>query len=188
MFHTRPSPPPLPLPPLPLVAEMGIERRLVRRAEALWSRLHSPDALPAGAHAETLLAYPFGPVALHIAALDGAPRLVTAGCAIRRLLPRAALPGAPLDPRPETGAPLLSQAAALARLAHRRGWPARIDGEFPLDGHDGALLLRAVALPLADHSAILVASWRQLLGAAETRALQSEFLAAMAKYSSLPAH
>jgi hypothetical protein len=174
------------LPPAPLVPEVGLERRLVRRAEVLWDRARGNQPMPCSNDAAPLLAPPFMAFALHIAVSGDATAtratIAFAGEALRRLI---AIPadGAPVAIAPDRrpGAPLLGQLHGLAVAAITAGQPAPMDGEITGGTAEGSgtLLLRAIALPLCDaggraDAAIVVARWRQLLGEAETHALHGE--------------
>jgi hypothetical protein len=172
---------------------IGIERRLVRRAEARWAALKGNAALPEAGDAGALLGPPFASRAMVISfpgALSegGRPharaRLSRVGDALAEM---CAVPKGLVTPDPNPTAPLVERLVALAASALRRGGVCHLDSDD--DGSSAAgrpqLLIRAVALPLATATngvatAIVIASWRKLLSADETAALHRELAAAIA--------
>jgi hypothetical protein len=177
----------------------GVERRLVRRAEAVWDSLCLGAALPPASSAGTLLAAPFAPHALMFAfppyptdrkAVQ--PRIVRCGRALAELGITA--PG-PVAPDSSPSAPPAAQLAMLAARAVALREPivlerdsltvAGLGVESAPDGHLGALLLRAVALPFAADGksgplVVAIASWRRLLSVEEAESLAKELRAAVA--------
>ncbi len=155
----------------------GVERRLVRRAEALWEALLADRAPPARAgggaaravpdagQVQRFLVPPFGAQAVllafppHPADPDSdLPRIVEAGEAVRAL--GLCLRGT-VVPDGRTEAPAADQLAMLAARAVALGEPVRFErdalalpqppGEVPPGPGEGlqSLLLRAIALPFA---------------------------------------
>ena len=189
--------------PSPIPA--GLERRLVRRAEALWNRLCAADGLPAADKATALpqadkaaalLEPPFASRAMLVrfatrpaagspnpqASISHVGDALPALCAMPDTIPEG---GGGEDGRPR--APLAPRLVALAAAALRAGAVRHMssDEEDPDGAARPHLLLRAVALPFApdanDHwSAVVIASWRKLLSADETAALHRELAAAIA--------
>lgn len=133
---------------------VGVERRLVRRAEALWASLF-PDgaALPAADSAALLLAPPYSGQAMLISLPphptdpgSRQPRIAFVGAALLEL--GLLVPGtADGDARPE--APLGPRLVALAEQAAATGVPTHFDSEADLlpPRLRPQLLMRAVALP-----------------------------------------
>ncbi len=184
---------------VPLIP-IGLERRLVRRAEARWASLLDKDSLPPANAATTLLAPPFANRAMRIrfpalamqellsnAKLSGMlARISDVGEAIPTL---CVVPENPVSADPHPTAPLARRLVALAATALRTGAACHLDSDeagpdAPLIGGRPHLLLRAVALPLAVDtdgvpSAIVIASWRKLLSQDETAALHRELAAAI---------
>lgn len=178
---------PAPLPPEP--APGTIERRLGRRAEALWARLPAgPSGLPDSAAAGPLLAPPFASHALLVGLAppggsegDPGARILHVGSALAALA--VAAPGR------EAGfgdAPLIARLVALASAAAAGGRPMHLDSEEADTGPaaSGGLVWRAVALPFAGTdtagpTALVIASWRRRLSDAETAALHRELAAAI---------
>jgi hypothetical protein len=175
----------------PSTLPVGVERRLVRRAEALWASLcAAPEVLPSPESAAQLLAPPYAGQALLISLpphpadpASGAPRIAFVGEALLDL--GLLVPGtAEADPSP--GAPLGARLVALAVQAAATRQPAHFDSEA-----DPApprlrpqLLMRAVALPFASEpgagpTAAVITSWRKLLSSEETAALHRELAAAI---------
>lgn len=171
----------------------GVERRLVRRAEALWARLAGEAALPPASAATELLRPPFAAqgLLLEIPA-GGAARLSFVGDSLASLSGLSQGP-AELAPADEGGAGtrLGARLLALARRAALLATPCLYDSDEDRataapGSADSQLLMRAVALPLSDlrdgspgATAMVVASWRKLLSAEETRALHRELAAAI---------
>jgi hypothetical protein len=164
----------------------GIERRLPRRAEVLWSRLKGEADLPPAQAAGALLAPPFSTQALLVTKPQrGRPQIAYAGSEISWLGPAGVGP-AVADSRPS--APIPQRLAALALAAIAAGAPRHLDSDFDPDtaGLRPGILFRAVALPLAADPAsglsglaVAVLSWRKLLSQQETDALHSELQAAI---------
>ncbi len=175
----QPMPPAQPSNALP--GMHGIERRLVRRAEALWLSLCDADALPPLAASAKLLAEPFGAQA----ALFRIPRPTRANPMPR---PVPQLVGSRLEALGQgsgsTRSALLRRLTSLAADAHFDAEPAYYDSETECPGiresrHGPALMVRAIALPLAPPPrgaacVVVIASWREILSAKDTRALQLE--------------
>lgn len=182
--------------PMPI----GIERRLVRRAEARWTSLRQGDALPEAAAAGALLAPPFASRAMLISfpglATDaddsgtvdpGTKALFShVGEALATL---CELPDGLVMAAASPVAPLASRLAALAESSLRSGAACLMDSDEdgaanPANGTRPELLLRAIALPLAPArngmaSSVVVVSWRKLLSREETAALHRELTAAI---------
>jgi hypothetical protein len=163
---------------------MGIERRLVRRAEAQWRNLRPAAdgrALPPAESASALLRAPFAGHALLVTlapASASRPDIGWVGDALAALADEPVGPGG--------GAAVIERLAALGARAIRQGEPLHLDTDedVPEPGSGPAqLLMRAVALPLAPGPdgacAIVIASWRRLLSGEETAALHRELAAAM---------
>jgi hypothetical protein len=179
------------------VSPIGIERRLVRRAEAHWARLADdrPDAaLPPAALAAELLAPPFAPQALLVQMpappfdpATAGPRIAFAGEGLEALHLRVPGGSAPdRHPHAAADAALGTRLLDLAARAARERQPAHFDSESEPRpaGLRPSLLVRAVALPFAPPpgggaSVVVVASWRQLLSSQETAALHRELAAAI---------
>ncbi len=167
-------------------APSGIERRLPRRAEALWNRLRGDAELPPADAAAALLAPPFSTQALLVTKpLRGGPRIAFSGSDVGWLGP-AAVGAAVADSKPS--APVPDRLVALALAAVAAGGPRHLDSDFDPDvgGPRAGILFRAVALPLAPQPAsglaglaVAVLSWRKLLSQDETDALHSELRAAI---------
>lgn len=170
------------LPPL-----HGIERRLVRRAEALWRSLCPADGLPPLSALASLLAEPFGSQAVvfripHATQANPAPAPVAHGIGIRLKALGNSSGG--------TRSALMRRLGMLASDALADQRPALYDSETENPGirasrHGPALMVRAIALPLcppkgAAASVVVVASWREILSARDTRALQQELTTAIA--------
>lgn len=163
-----------PLPP------QGVERRLVRRAEALWHRLRGHDALPPASNARVLLTAPFASSAM----LFIGRRCVYIGADLARL---GVTEAAAEQPPAQSSGPFAAHLAGLAAAAVRKGQPMLFDTSerhipFHGTGSDGELLARAVALPFSPSgnrlsSAIVVASWRRILSEEATSAIYAELRA-----------
>ncbi len=174
-----------------------MERRLVRRAEALWARLAGDEAMPAADRADEFLRQPFSAQALRMEIPAGASAILASiGDSLAHLT--SLVPG-PADEAAATraGARLL----ALARRAATLGEPCLYDSDDHLaEGRAEAihsqLLMRAIALPFSGvrgdppgaaapgvstpgATAIVIASWRKLLSVEETQALHRELAAAI---------
>lgn len=164
----------------------SVERRLVRRAEALWARLAGDAPLPCAEQAEELLRQPFAAQSLLVEMPAGAPATVAfVGDSL------ALLAGLGPGPAEENGVAshLGARLVGIARRAAMLGEPCHYDSDrerASTDGADSQLLMRAIALPLSGvrgaaqgATAVVVASWRKLLSAEETRALHRELAAAI---------
>lgn len=164
----------------------GIERRLVRRVEALWHSLCEDDGLPPVSSLATLLAEPYGSQAALFRIPSRAPGKRAAAVPHfvgNRLQAVGGGKGA-------TRSALMRRLGLLASeaLAGRR--PAYFDSELESPGiradSDGpALMVRAIALPVRQTrgsaaSIVVVASWREILSARDTQALQQELATAIA--------
>ena len=188
---------------------IGIERRLVRRADMLWDRLRGAAPLPAPELAGRFDQPPFGASAMLVAfpppapggpatgagALPCAPaRILRVGGSLARfgLAPGGWPAAGPGQAQGGEGAPAAALIALAAR-AVRRGEPALIERDTlllpgdPARDNDGlgALLMRAVALPFAAAEgtgplAAVIVSWRQLLSEEEAAELAGELESAMA--------
>lgn len=182
---------------------IGVERRLVRRAEALWDRLRAGRRLPAADCARAFGRAPFAANALVVAfpphpgspggdgpepARRQQPCLleVGEGLALLGLAPGPVPMG---DGAAGTVADefitLAARAAVLAEpvLLERDSLQLPGDPARPADGL-GAMLMRAVALPFAPPAgagplAVVVVSWRRLLSEAETARLARELESAV---------
>lgn len=164
----------------------GVERRLVRRAEALWARLAETGAMPAADRADELLRQPFAAQALRVEIPAGASAtLASIGDSLAHLTGLA--PG--LADEGAAATRLGGRLVAIARRAATLGEPCLYDSDLQ-DGDgdraDTQLLMRAIALPFAGvrggqpgATAIVIASWRKLLSAEETQALHRELAAAI---------
>ena len=169
---------------------MGLERRLARRAEALWDSLRAGGALPPAASASALLAPPFSDcamLAVQSGTVPGQPagplRIEYVGQHLRKLANLA-----PGNIAQDASAGLAEQLVALAGRAIARGAPVSFDTEGTLAEREPAgsspLLMRAIALPLAQgdgkgSAAVVITSWRELLSVDETAALHRELAAAI---------
>ncbi len=175
-----------------------VERRLARRAEALWASLPTgASGLPDAADAAQLLAPPYAAHGLLVGLPphaddphDESARVLHVGNALAALTAAAPGPGGPL-----ADAPLAARLVRLAAEAAGSGQPIHFDSDF--DGDDfnsnrapqttaeaGGLVWRAIALPFAatpgtGPTALVIASWRRRLSAAETAALHRELAAAI---------
>ncbi|WP_448586991.1 hypothetical protein [Thermaurantiacus sp.] len=173
-----------------------MERRLVRRAEALWDQLRGDSDLPVAAAATLFASPPFADHSLELTFPpdpDGKhpplPHLGRIGEALTGLGLLGPGPVAP-DARPD--APLRERLAALSEQALRLRTPAFLETDTTRQGPSNpeaarGILLRAVALPFRPPrgqpargpTAIVVASCRQLLSEVETQALHGELAAAI---------
>jgi hypothetical protein len=179
---------------------LGIERRLVRRAEALWDTLRAGAPLPPAAAAQAFRGRLFEDHSVDLALPPrrtgrpaGAPHMVRIGQALASL----GLPP-PGHPSGFAGAAIPDRFAALAEEAATLGKPALLEMDTSETLHPPAvpsagplaapaILLRAVALPFAPPEAdppsgkgpagqgvVVVASWRHLLPPDEAAALCRE--------------
>ena len=172
----------------------SVERRLVRRAEALWARLAESEPLPPAERAGELLRPPFAAQALMLEMPAGVPaRISFVGDAL------ALLSGLAPGPAEDSAIPsrLGTRLVGIARRAATLGEPCHYDSDrdrasAPAESADTQLLMRAIALPLSGvrgfpgapggaqgATALVIASWRKLLSAEETRALHRELAAAI---------
>jgi|GEM_PF-7095230 len=182
--------------PMPI----GIERRLVRRAEARWISLRQGDALPEAAAAGALLAPPFASRAMLISFPGLATDVDDSGTVDpgtkalfshvgEALATLCELPDGQVMADASPAAPLASRLAALAESSLRSGAACLMDSDEdgaanPANGTRPELLLRAIALPLAPArngmaGSVVVASWRKLLSRKETAALHRELATAV---------
>lgn len=169
-----------------------VERRLIRRAEALWVE-HCPEGgLPPASALSAFAAPGFAEHSLLFSAggAPGEPRLRPhrAGAALAPLLASGRCVGDP-------PAPLSQGLAGLAARALAQGGPAELEVEPAPAGQDEpGLLLRAIALPFGparggrsapgatpSGAVLVVASWRQLLSAEETHTLHRELAQALGR-------
>lgn len=179
-----------------------IERRLVRRAEALWLRIGDDSALPHAGQAASLMRPPFGPHALLCEAAAGAPlSIVQVGPALLSpggFDPAQLSPGG-FDadsrlPDPQALSPTGRRLVELGGRAMRLGRRCWFDTDTPEDKGAGTgpdsvnphFLVRAIGLPFEGaisggpgRTAVVIASWRKLLSTEETRALHDELAAAL---------
>lgn len=179
-----------------LLMPIGIERRLVRRAEARWESMRRNDTLPQASAAGALLAPPFANRAMLISfptlgAGSDDPGAMARFSHVGEALPAlCAVPDGPVAADASPSAPLASRLVALAESALRNGAVRHLDSDEdgaggPAYGARPQLLLRAIALPLAlarngVSTAVVIASWRKLLSPDETAALHQELAAAVA--------
>ena len=186
--------PALSLGAFPAFAEpSGVERRLVRRAEALWTRLAGEALLPPASAAGELLRPPFAAQGLLLETpTGGSARLSFVGdslASLSGLSQGLAEEGATDNGSASTrlGARLVALARRAATLATPCLYDSDEDRATASPGSaDSQLLMRAIALPLSGlrdgspgATAMVVASWRKLLSAEETRALHRELAAAI---------
>lgn len=189
---------------------LGLERRLVRRAETIWKALRRGEPLPRLSDASVLLQPPFSGQAALVTRDDAGPRLSYVGSRLAAL----GLDGpGPLSSMAEPGAQLLAELALEAMDGARPALLASEDmagqpGEQPIINRrpggvqarrgGPALLLRAVALPFAGlpgsadmlpgegaPAAILIASWREYLSDQDTLALHAELADAIGRLGPL---
>lgn len=176
---------------------IGIERRLARRAEALWDALRGTSPLPDAAAAAALLGPPFSGFAMLLTmpvsttsqpALPAAPALPHVGFVGEALAALGIVSHGPVVPDARPAAPLAARFAALAGQAVANEAPVSFDSEgTPARsgaGRHTPLLMRAIALPCAPaggagHTVVIIVSWRALLSADETDALHRELAAAI---------
>ncbi len=185
--------PGLPLPGLPL---FGVERRLVRRAEAVWEQLRPAGGLPPAAAIHAFETPMFTDSAMLCALpphpLDpgcAAPRILRVG---RKLVELGIRQTGPVTADGGARATLAARLAALVERATAQGGPVVVEIDSPggsAGKRETGVLLRAIALPFASPAtdagpagpvAVVIASWRTLLSAAETADLQRELAAALA--------
>lgn len=156
------------------VAPLGIERRIVRRAEAVWQGLLGGQQLPPAAAAKILLKPPFSTGAMLL--VDR--RITYVGEGLLGL-------GVELSPSIRRAGSLAARLTELGISAIHNKCPMLFDTDnYPDEEQLAGLLARAIALPLAPspagaHSAVIVASWRRLLPDDKADVLQREFSAAM---------
>jgi len=179
---------------------IGIERRLARRAEALWDALRGAAPMPDASAAAALLGPPFSghamllkmppasapqPAQQRLPAAPALPHISFVGEALASL---AVVFHGPVVPDARPVAPLDARFAALAQQAVATQAPAPFDSEgSPARsgaGRQTPLLMRAIALPCAPagsagHTVVIIVSWRELLSADETDALHRELAAAI---------
>lgn len=174
--------------PAAVRVEPGIERRLVRRAEALWARLAGDAPLPSATLAGELLRPPFAAQSLLVEIPAGAAcALPFVGDTLALLTGLSAGPADDAAVGTWLGGRLLSLARRAATLGEPCLYDSDDDRAAPApDGADSQLLMRAIALPLSGvrsgatgATAVVVASWRKLLSAEETSALHRELAAAI---------
>lgn len=171
---------------------LGIERRLVRRAEALWESLRAGAPLPPSQAAAAFHGRLFDEHAIELSLpphpadpSSHAARIVRIGQAVASL--GLATPGS-VAPDIAIHAGVAERLAALAERAVALAEPVLLEIDTtacPALPGMPALLLRAVALPFAQgsHAAgptvVVVASWRHLLPPEEAAAIQEELAAAI---------
>lgn len=182
-------------PPPPL---FGVERRLIRRAEALWEHLQGDRALPPACAVRAFETSAFASHSLFFerpAGSDGRAcrklRLHRVGSGLTPLVGAAT---GDIACSPAQRAPLVARLADLAERAGRLAEPAVMETEgapaptgrrSAIAAAGGGILLRAIALPFASRTpdgattVIVVASWRQLLSTGEADALRRELAAAI---------
>lgn len=166
----------------------GFERRLVRRAELLWARLAEDAPMPVADRADDLLRPPFAAQGMMVEWPAGlSPSISFVGDALALLAGLS--PGSAEDGALSTR--LGTRLVGIARRAATLGEPCLYDSDqdraaAQAQGADTQLLMRAIALPLSGvrnggqgSTAVVIASWRKLLSAEETRALHRELAAAM---------
>lgn len=177
---------------------LGLERRLVRRAEAVWSHLCKDEKLPRLGDASLLLQAPFGNQSALVTRdpgfRDSASLHDGAGLRLSYVGGRLAQLGidspGPLDELTDPGARLFTALVAEALETGSTAHLASEDMESGIIARPGgpALLLRAVALPFAGAepadgnsavAAIVIASWREFLSEGDTRALHAELARAV---------
>jgi hypothetical protein len=182
----------------PAAMEPGLERRLVRRAEALWDTLRMGAALPPASAAAALLRPPFATHAMLVTlspAGGAVPVISFTGEALLGLENAGHQQDGEQDggadgARPDDSVPTLhARLGQLGATAIRSGAPAHLDSDTDIrPSGRPQLLLRAVALPLAMQTgaipgtaarAVVVTSWRKLLSASETADLHRELAAAV---------
>lgn len=170
---------------------VGIERRLVRRAELLWEQLRGDAPLPDRAALRQFLVSSFAPQALLVTGSSRNGGMVFTIEAVGSRLDALGLfaPG-PVAPSDAPDAPAAGRLAALAGTALERAGPALLEIDAPGMVPDNAaaeaatgVLLRAIALPFAAEPGgaqpvLVVASWRQLLSPEETARLHGELASA----------
>ncbi len=190
---------------LPLI---GVERRLVRRAEALWDQLRQPGGLPEAGAIKVLETPMFADNAVLFALPPHPsdpccrlPRILRVGRKIAELGivsagPVAADGGAEATVAARLAALVERAVAGRAPVVVEIDAPDRASGGAPGDPARGdaarrqqpGLLLRAIALPFAAPGgmsapagplAVVIASWRMLLSADEAADLQRELAAAL---------
>lgn len=170
-----------------------VERRLSERAEQLWKKLAGDAVMPDSSHMAELLRPPFLGNLLLVETsganfADGKARIAFIGEALLEVTGLQS----DMSADPETagnpfGACLLRIAAEAAQI----GAPCRYENDLSAvkaakgDTQD-QILTRAIAMPFAPlpqgtarFSIVVVAAWRQLLSAEETRVLHRELAAAI---------
>lgn len=162
------------------VAPLGIERRIVRRAEAVWQSMLGGQHLPPATAAKQLLKPPFANGAMLL--VDR--RVTYVGEGLLSL-------GIELSPSIRRAGSLAAYLTELGISAIHNKCPMLFDTDhYPNEEQLAGLLARAIALPLAPSitgakSAVVVASWRRLLPDEQADALQRE-LADAIKHSDIP--
>lgn len=166
-FHPAPESVDAPIPPL------GVERRVIRRAEALWKTLRGTNLLPPAAAARELLTPPYARCAM----LMIGRYTMYVGNGLKEL-------GVELSPhRPPQGS-FPARLEKLAATSIRMGIPMVFDTNFhPQEKQLRNLLARAIALPFAPSkttlsSVVVVASWRIILSDEATNAIHEELSSA----------
>ncbi len=180
-------------PTAPLLADdrpFGLERRLVRRAEALWTQLGA-GAPPPASEVAALLVPPYGAhAALFTIDSAASPPVPRASFVGEQLLRESILSAGPVLPSTDPTASAAAQCAAIASSSARSGQPLFMDSESSGTGirvapGAAALMMRAVALPFRATDSggpvpvVVIVSWRQMLSEADTLALQRELAAAI---------
>lgn len=198
--HQPPAAERLAAPPAPVASAAApapapgtVERRLGRRAEALWASLPAgAGGLPDARGADRLLDPPFGAHALLVglppagAPAGAAPRMLHVGRGLVALAAAAPGSGYPGGPSPLTTrlVALACAAAAGGRVLHLESGDIGDDTGAAAPDGSGSLVWRAIGLPFAASAdsgplAVVIASWRRRLSAAETAALHRELAAAI---------
>ncbi|WP_448581069.1 hypothetical protein [Thermaurantiacus sp.] len=171
---------------------LGVERRLVRRAEAVWEQLRPPAGLPPAGAMHAFQSPMFSGNAMLFAL---PPHPAEPDCTLPRILrigPNLAELGlvatGPVCASDGTRATVTQRLAALVERACAQMAPVVVEIDAPGQERPG-VLLRAIALPFASPAgvtapsgplAVVVASWRNLLPAAETATLERELAEALA--------
>jgi hypothetical protein len=177
-----------PVAALPL---LGVERRLVRRAEAVWEQLRPPAGVPPAGAIHALNSPVFAGNAVLFALPPHPSEPDCTSLRILRIGQNLAELGVvgigPVRAQSGAGAGVAGRLAALVARACAKREPVVVEIDAPGRDRPG-ILLRAIALPFAapvgvaqpsGPLAVVVASWRTLLSAAETENLQRELAAAL---------
>ncbi len=166
---------------------VGLERRLARRAEALWERLRADRSLPPAEAVGAFLAPPFAAHAM-LVSVPPSGRPARISCVGEELLKLQIVSAGDLAAVESPAAPLGCQLVALALRAAETGLPLPFGSETsPMrtgNRQSAPLLLRAIALPFsaaagARPQVVVITTWRELLSPDETEALHRELAAAI---------